>query len=98
MLLIPELMQLACKILPSAKSTHVQTLPSLFQVATNFEDPVLRHIATIAFRFIDTFSRTSKGVNAERYSCVTCMAAKGQNDCVRCWLTSHLLLSLLKIG
>ncbi|KAK3821257.1 MAG: Rapamycin-insensitive companion of mTOR, N-term-domain-containing protein [Benniella sp.] len=66
MLLIPELMQLACKILPPEKSTHVQTLPSLFQVATNFEEPVLRHIATSAFRFIDTFSRSAKGVNSER--------------------------------
>ncbi|KAG0222326.1 hypothetical protein BGX31_009204 [Mortierella sp. GBA43] len=66
MLLIPELMQLACKILPPAKSTHIQTLPSLFQVATTFEDPVLRHIATSAFRFIDTFSRSSRGVNVER--------------------------------
>jgi len=67
MLLIPELMQLACKILPPEKSTHVQTLPSLFQVATNFEEPVIRHIATTAFRFIDTFSRSAKGVSSERY-------------------------------
>ncbi|KAF8934324.1 hypothetical protein BGZ58_005786 [Dissophora ornata] len=65
-LLIPELMQLSYKVLPPDKSTHVQTLPSLFQVATNFEDPVLRHIATSAFRFIDTLSRTSRGIAAER--------------------------------
>ncbi|KAG0003995.1 hypothetical protein BGZ65_001104, partial [Modicella reniformis] len=75
MLLIPELMQLACKVLPSAKSTHVQTLPSLFEVATSFEDPVLRHVATNAFRFIDTFSTTSKGVNAERLD-----EARGQRN------------------
>ncbi|KAI7821066.1 Rapamycin-insensitive companion of mTOR, N-term-domain-containing protein [Gamsiella multidivaricata] len=65
-LLIPELMQLACKVLPPDRCTHIQSLPSLFQVATNFEDPVLRHTATSAFRFIDTLSRTSKGMAAER--------------------------------
>ncbi|KAG0307192.1 hypothetical protein BGZ98_000828 [Dissophora globulifera] len=65
-LLIPELMQLACKVLPPEKSTHVQTLPLLFQVATSFEDNVLRHVATSAFRFIDMLSRTSKGAIVER--------------------------------
>ncbi|KAF9355130.1 hypothetical protein BGX26_006953 [Mortierella sp. AD094] len=64
-LLIPELMQLACKVLPSDKSTHLQTLPSLFQVATNFEDPALRHIATHAFQFIDTLIQASKGIIPE---------------------------------
>ncbi|KAG0262939.1 hypothetical protein BG011_009535 [Mortierella polycephala] len=61
MLLIPELMQLAHKVLPAHKSTHVQSLPSLFQVASNFEDPVLRHVAISAFRFIDTLSRRMTG-------------------------------------
>ncbi|KAF9918100.1 hypothetical protein BX616_010197 [Lobosporangium transversale] len=65
-LLIPELMQLAYKILPPDKSIHIQTLPSLFQVATNFDDPVLRHIAASAFRFIDALSRTSRGIAAEK--------------------------------
>ncbi|KAI1315132.1 hypothetical protein EDD11_001279 [Mortierella claussenii] len=65
-LLIPELMQLACKVLPPDKSTHVQTLPSLFQVATNFEDPVLRHVAASAFHFIDALSKTSEGIATQR--------------------------------
>ncbi|KAF9959695.1 hypothetical protein BGZ70_008784 [Mortierella alpina] len=65
-LLIPELMQLAHKVLPSHKSTHIQTLPSLFHVATNFEDAVLRHVATSAFHFIDTLCRTTTGSTAER--------------------------------
>ncbi|KAF9126477.1 hypothetical protein BGW39_006597 [Mortierella sp. 14UC] len=58
-LLIPELMQLAYKVLPPHKSTYLQTLPSLFEVASNFEDQVLRHVATNAFRFIDTLCRTT---------------------------------------
>ncbi|KAG0275117.1 hypothetical protein BGZ95_009172, partial [Linnemannia exigua] len=58
-LLVPELMQLAYKVLPPHKSTYLQTLPSLFQVACNFEDQVLRHVATNAFRFIDTLCRTT---------------------------------------
>ncbi|KAF9182652.1 hypothetical protein BGZ50_004785 [Haplosporangium sp. Z 11] len=66
MLLIPELMQLAHKVLPAHKSTHVQSLPSLFQVASNFEDPVLRHVAISAFRFIDTLSRRITGSIMER--------------------------------
>ncbi|KAF8942829.1 hypothetical protein BGZ47_006093 [Haplosporangium gracile] len=57
--LIPELMQLAHKVLPPHKSTYLQTLPSLFKVASNFEDQVLRHVATNAFRFIDTLCRTT---------------------------------------
>ncbi|KAF9286034.1 hypothetical protein BGZ68_003305 [Mortierella alpina] len=65
-LLIPELMQLAHKVLPSHKSMHVQTLPSLFHVASNFEDPVLRHVATSAFHFIDTLCRTTTGSTTER--------------------------------
>ncbi|KAF9114243.1 hypothetical protein BGX27_011369 [Mortierella sp. AM989] len=65
-LLIPEIMQLACKVLPSDKSTHLQTLPSLFQVATNFEDPALRHVATNAFQFIDTLIQASRGIIPER--------------------------------
>ncbi|KAG0211914.1 hypothetical protein BGX28_007196 [Mortierella sp. GBA30] len=65
-LLIPELMQLAHKVLPSQKSTHIQTLPSLFLVASNFEDPILRHVATSAFRFIDTLCRTTTDSTAER--------------------------------
>ncbi|KAF9434712.1 hypothetical protein BGZ76_007560 [Entomortierella beljakovae] len=65
-LLIPELMQLACKVLPSDKSTHLQTLPSLLKVATNFEDPALRHVATSAFQFIDTLIRASNGIIPER--------------------------------
>ncbi|KAK3811657.1 MAG: Rapamycin-insensitive companion of mTOR, N-term-domain-containing protein [Linnemannia gamsii] len=58
-LLVPELMQLAYKVLPPHKSTYLQTLPSLFEVACNFEDQVLRHVATNAFRFIDTLCRTT---------------------------------------
>ncbi|KAG0211245.1 hypothetical protein BGX33_004424 [Mortierella sp. NVP41] len=58
-LLIPELMQLAHKVLPPHKSTYLQTLPSLFKVASNFEDQILRHVATNAFRFIDTLCRTT---------------------------------------
>ncbi|KAF9137084.1 hypothetical protein BGX30_010572, partial [Mortierella sp. GBA39] len=58
-LLIPELMQLSHKVLPPHKSTYLQTLPSLFKVASNFEDQILRHIATNAFRFIDTLCRTT---------------------------------------
>ncbi|KAF8965157.1 hypothetical protein BGZ46_000655 [Entomortierella lignicola] len=65
-LLIPELMQLACKVLPSDKSTYLQTLPSLLKVATNFEDPALRHIATHAFQFIDTLIQASRGIKPER--------------------------------
>ncbi|KAF9580285.1 hypothetical protein BGW38_003131, partial [Lunasporangiospora selenospora] len=61
-LLIPELMQLSFKLLPSDKSIHVQSLPSLFKVASNFEDQVLRHVATNAFLFIDTLSRTTSGI------------------------------------
>ncbi|KAF9560454.1 hypothetical protein EC968_006211 [Mortierella alpina] len=57
-LLIPELMQLAHKVLPAHKSTHLQTLPSLFHVASSFEDAVLRHVATSAFHFIDTLYPT----------------------------------------
>ncbi|KAF9171355.1 hypothetical protein BGX20_007728 [Mortierella sp. AD010] len=64
-LLIPELMQLACKVLPADKSTHLQTLPSLFQVATNVEDTALRHIATHAFQFIDTLIQASRGIIPE---------------------------------
>ncbi|KAK5821402.1 Rapamycin-insensitive companion of mTOR, N-term-domain-containing protein [Linnemannia elongata] len=58
-LLIPELMQLSHKVLPPHKSTYLQTLPSLFKVASNFEDQSLRHVATNAFRFIDTLCRTT---------------------------------------
>ncbi|KAG9069606.1 hypothetical protein KI688_010510 [Linnemannia hyalina] len=58
-LLIPELMQLSHKVLPPHKSTYLQTLPSLFKVASNFEDQILRHVATNAFRFIDTLCRTT---------------------------------------
>ncbi|KAG0047318.1 hypothetical protein BGZ83_007616 [Gryganskiella cystojenkinii] len=65
-LLIPELMQLSHKVLPASKSIHVQSLPLLFEVASNFQDQVLRHIATNAFRFIDTLSRTTTGTLPER--------------------------------
>ncbi|GJJ68152.1 rapamycin-insensitive companion of mTOR [Entomortierella parvispora] len=65
-LLVPELMQLAHKVLPASKSIHVQSLPLLFEVASNFQDQVLRHIATSAFRFIDTLSRTTTGTLPER--------------------------------
>ncbi|KAF9928127.1 hypothetical protein FBU30_002629 [Linnemannia zychae] len=58
-LLIPELMQLSHKVLPPHKTAYLQTLPSLFQVASNFEDQILRHVATNAFRFIDTLCRTT---------------------------------------
>ncbi|KAG0286513.1 hypothetical protein BGZ96_009391 [Linnemannia gamsii] len=58
-LLIPELMQLSHKVLPPHKSTYLQTLPSLFKVASNFEDQGLRHVATNAFRFIDTLCRAT---------------------------------------
>lgn len=65
-LLVPELMQLAHKVLPASKSIHVQSLPLLFEIASNFQDQALRHIATSAFRFIDTLSRTTTGTLPER--------------------------------
>lgn len=65
--LISELMQLAHKVLPTSKSIPMQTLPSLFKIASNFDDQVLRHVATNAFRLIDTLSRSSTGLLAERY-------------------------------
>ncbi|KAG0034907.1 hypothetical protein BGZ81_002314 [Podila clonocystis] len=65
--LISELMQLAHKVLPTSKSIPMQTLPSLFKIASNFDDQVLRHVATNAFRLIDTLSRSSTGLLAERF-------------------------------
>ena len=64
-------MQLSHKVLPASKSIHVQSLPLLFEVASNFQDQVLRHIATSAFRFIDTLSRTTTGNLPERYDTIT---------------------------
>ncbi|KAF9316914.1 hypothetical protein BG003_001402 [Podila horticola] len=65
--LISELMQLAHKVLPTSKSIPMQTLPSLFKIASNFDDQDLRHVATNAFRLIDTLSRSSTGLLAERF-------------------------------
>ncbi|KAG0039519.1 hypothetical protein BGZ82_007914 [Podila clonocystis] len=65
--LISELMQLAHKVLPTSKSIPMQTLPSLFKIASNFDDQDLRHVATNAFLLIDTLSRSSTGLLAERF-------------------------------
>ncbi|KAF9976709.1 hypothetical protein BGZ73_008016 [Actinomortierella ambigua] len=65
-LLVSELMQLSARVLPNAKSIQLHSLAPLFTLATNFQDPVLRHVATNAFRFIDTISRSESGFKPER--------------------------------
>ncbi|KAG0264471.1 hypothetical protein DFQ27_001208 [Actinomortierella ambigua] len=73
--LISELMQLSARVLPTAKSIQIHSLAQLFTLATNFQDPVLRHVATEAFWFIDMISRSESGFKPERQE-----AHEGQVD------------------
>ncbi|KAG0239686.1 hypothetical protein BGW41_007569 [Actinomortierella wolfii] len=66
MLLIPELMQLSARVLPSSKSIQIHSLAPLFKLATNFQDPILRHVATHAFKIIDTINGSESGIKPER--------------------------------
>ncbi|TPX33890.1 hypothetical protein SmJEL517_g03313 [Synchytrium microbalum] len=56
--LIGELIDLGNRLLPLQFGAKIQSLPSLFKLASNFQDPSQRHTAAVALAHIDNIHMT----------------------------------------
>ncbi|KAJ1550519.1 hypothetical protein HK096_006497, partial [Nowakowskiella sp. JEL0078] len=59
-ILIGEIMEMCNRLLPKSHSTNIQSLPTLFKIASDFEDESKRHTATLAFSCIDNLQKTKE--------------------------------------
>ncbi|KAI8586531.1 Rapamycin-insensitive companion of mTOR, N-term-domain-containing protein [Geranomyces variabilis] len=63
-ILVGEMIELCNRLLPVAYGTRIQSLPTLFKIASDFHDELRRHQGTLALTYIDGLHKSKERMQA----------------------------------
>ncbi|KAJ3178983.1 hypothetical protein HDU87_003252 [Geranomyces variabilis] len=63
-ILVGEMIELCNRLLPVAYGTRIQSLPTLFRIASDFHDELRRHQGTLALTYIDGLHQSKERMQA----------------------------------